>query len=84
MKLREAESLWVLDDHEGGSGDMNPHFYDRCPYQEMDSGCPEFGHHRFPFPGGQPAVHQADPVGRTEEFRKPLSHVGGILQIRFL
>jgi hypothetical protein len=51
MKLREAEALRMLDDHEGGVGDMNPNFHNRCPYEEMDPACPEAGHHGFPFLG---------------------------------
>jgi hypothetical protein len=51
MKLREAEAFRVLDDHDGRSGHMNPHFHDRCAYEEMNPACPEFGHHSFPFLG---------------------------------
>jgi hypothetical protein len=52
MKLREAEAFGVLDDHDGRSGHMNPHFHHRCAYEDMDLACPEFGHHRFPLLGG--------------------------------
>ena len=51
MKLREAEALRMLNDHEGGLGDMNPNFHNRCPYEEMYPACPEVGHHGFPFLG---------------------------------
>jgi hypothetical protein len=84
MNLREAEAFRVLDDHDGRSGHMNPHFHDRCAYEEMDPACPEFGHHGFPFLGGQSAVHQPDPIGGAENFREFPSHVRGILQIQFL
>ena len=29
-------------------------------------------------------MHQAHPIGRAEDFRELLSHIGGILQIQFL
>ena len=49
VKLRQTEPVGILDDHDGGIGDVDSDFDDRRGYEDVDLARPEAGHDSFLF-----------------------------------
>ena len=58
MELGESESLRVLDDHDGGVGDVDAHLDDGGRDEEVDLAAREVRHHGCLVLGGQASVEQ--------------------------
>ncbi|MNX27770.1 hypothetical protein D3C86_578630 [compost metagenome] len=60
MKLGQAKTICVLDDHDGGVGHVDADLDDRGGDQQRNAALGELGHHGFAFGAGHLAVGQAD------------------------
>ena len=60
MKLRQAKAVGVLDDHDGGVGDINADFDHRGRDQNFDFAALKLAHDVFFYVGIEAAVQQAD------------------------
>src|SRR5690606_20685337 len=57
VQLGEAEALGMLDDHDGGVGDIDPNLDDSCGHQELDFISLKAGHDLLLGGGGHAAMH---------------------------
>src|SRR5258708_25276317 len=60
VELGEAEALGVLDDHDGGVGDVDADFHDGCGDEDLGFVFAEALHDFFFFVTGEAAVEEAD------------------------
>ncbi len=84
MQLRQTEALGMLDDHDGGVGDIDPDLDHRGRDQHGDLAGGERVHHTVLLFGRQFAVDQADLVAEPRlQFHKALLGGGDIEDFRF-
>ena len=75
MQLRQPEPLGVLDDHHAGVRHVDADLDDRRRHQDLQLARRERLHHALLRVGLQPAVQQADPVGRKHFLREMIGHL---------
>jgi hypothetical protein len=60
MQLRQSEALGVLDDHDGGIGNVDADFHNGGGHQDLDFILAELLHHSFFFFAGKAAVQKTE------------------------
>jgi hypothetical protein len=77
VHLGEAESLGVVDDHDGGVGDIDADLDDGCGDEDIDLSAVEAGHGDFLFVGGEAAVEEAETETCERSGAEFVEHLGG-------
>ncbi len=77
MELGEAEALGVLDDHEGGIGDVDSYFDDGGGDEDVELAALEAGHGDFFVVGGHAAVEEAEAEAGEGAGLEVCVHFGG-------
>jgi len=83
VHLREAEALCVVDDHDGGVGDIDADLDDGGGDQDIDLSAMEAGHGYFLFVGAEAAVEKTEAETGERAGAEVVEHLGGGAEICF-
>ena len=80
MQLREAKALGVLDDHDGGVGDVDTDLNDGGRDEHIDFAALKAAHDDFLFVGVETAVEQAHAQAGERTLAEFFVHFDGGLE----
>ena len=83
MELREAEALGVIDDHEGGVGDVDADFDHGGGDEDVEVAASELAHGDLFFGGCEPAVEEAKAEAGEGAVAELVEHVRGGAEFLF-
>jgi hypothetical protein len=84
VHLREAEALGVVDDHDGGVGDVDADFDDGGGDEDVDLAALEAGHGDLFVVGAEAAVEEAEAQACERAGAEFVVHLGGGAEFGFL